>query len=275
MNEHIEKHGFIILNNYFDTTIKKKLRFYEKKLEDREYKKLLDEWSGINGNNPYVRNINRKSYELYATYYYDLLCNNRLTQKEKDTILKSHYMYDNDNNSMNELNEEFEIKYKKLINWTYNYTHYIFKDLFEEILNSYNNYNKVMLISVKIHILYPNCKEQEIHCDKYEDPMGKFENGITTQGKLLIITIALNDINKDLNTIFYDRELLNGFNIQIKELKENLMINDYELFKKARFQTKANIGDMQIHDGKCYHHGPENKSNNTRRFLFIEIQLFN
>ena len=46
-----------------------------------------------------------------------------------------------------------------------------------------------MLISVKIHILYPNCKEQEIHRDKYEDPIGKFENGITTQGKLLIITI--------------------------------------------------------------------------------------
>ena len=95
------------------------------------------------------------------------------------------------------------------------------------------------------------------------------------QSKLLIITIALNDINKELNTIFYDRELLNGFNFPIKELKENLMENDYELFQNARFQTEANIGDIQIHDGRCYHHSPENKSNITRKFLFIEIQLFN
>ena len=274
MNEHIGKHGFIVLNNYFDNTIKKKLRFYEKKLEDGEYKKILNEWIGINGNNPYVRNINRTSYELYSSYYFDLICNNNLTQKDKNHILKNHYMYDNNSNSINELNDEFKIKYKKLLNWTYNYTIYVFKDLFQNILNSYNNYNELMVISVKIHVLYPNCKEQEIHCDKYEPPVGQFENGILLQGKLLIITIALNDINKELNTIFYDRELLNGFNFPIKELKENLMENDYELFQNARFQTEANIGDIQIHDGRCYHHGPENKSNITRKFLFIEIQLF-
>ena len=90
---------------------------------------------------------------------------------------------------------------------------------------------------------------------------------------MLIITIALNSIDKELNTIFYDRNILNGYDKFVNVLKEDF--EDYDLFSKAKVQEKAEIGICSIHDPLCFHHGPANNTDKTRKFLFMEILLFN
>jgi len=265
MDKHIEKHGFIILKDFFDKSFERKLRFFEKKLIDKEYHKVINTWKGISGNNPNVRNINRRSFELYSLYYWDIYYNNEIDENTKENIKKSHYMYHENKNSIDCIfANDIKETYGKLMSWTIKYSYYIFKDFLKYILESYKKYDSLLIQSIKIHHLYPGCKEQEIHID-----------GPNTDNTsiMLIITIALNSIDKELNTIFYDRNMLNGYDKFVNVLKEDF--EDYDLFSKAKVQEKAEIGVCSIHDPLCFHHGPANNTDKTRKFLFMEIQLFN
>ena len=252
--------GFVILKDYLKKTFEKKIRFYEKKITNPKYSNIF-EWGGSNGDNPYVRNINRTSYELFSCYYYEVFNN-----KEKKNNLGGHYLLKNNKKYINDIDENTKKNYIELMSWCYKYTMYIFKDLFNYLLQNYADYKILKLVSVKFHKLFKNCKEQEIHQD-----LG-YEIDNTRRNLSLIITVPMNKIKKELNTIFYDKNLLNGYKNPIHIMKENLDVYD-KIFKPARFQTDANIGDIQIHNVTCYHHGPENDSSLTRKFLFIEVEL--
>ena len=262
INKAINEHGFIILKDYLNKTFEKKLNFYEKKMTSSKYSNIFD-WKGSNGNNPYIRNINRTSHELFSDYYYDLFNNNQ------DKInIEGHYLYDNNKRHINKIDENIKKSYIELMSWCYKYTMDIFKDLFNYLLKNYADYKILKLVSVKIHKLFKNCKEQEIHQDlSYEMDKNRGRDSIN-----LIITVPMNNIKKELNTIFYDKKILNGYKNSIKILKENLDVYE-KIFKPARFQTDANIGDIQIHNVTCYHHGPANNSSIIRKFLFIEVEL--
>lgn len=265
MDKHIEKHGFIILKDFFDKSFERKLRFFEKKLVDKEYRALINTWKGISGNNPNIRNINRCSFELYSLYYLDIYYNTEIDENIKEMIKKNHYMYHENKETIDGIfPNDIKETYKKLMSWTIKYSYYIFKDFIKYILESYKKYDSFRFMSIKIHHLYPGCKEQEIHID------GPNKDNTSN---MLIIIIPLNSIDKELNTIFYDRNMLNGYDKFVNVLKEDF--EDYDLFSKAKVQKKAEIGYCTIHDPLCFHHGPANNTEHTRKFLFMEIQLFN
>ena len=140
---------------------------------------------------------------------------------------------------------------------------YIFKDLFKKMDKVFNT--KYVLVSVKLHRLYPGALEQEIHWDGTRRNTQKDRTP-----RLLILMIPLHNTIKELSTIFYPfKEYVNFLDYSC--LFENLTNDLKKKFTEVRFQSELSIGDVVVQNGWVYHHGPKNNTNTIREFLFLEL----
>lgn len=259
LREEICNNGFFIMRNYLKN-FSKTIRFIKKIFENRENEEIFN-WDGINGNNVYVRNINRQAYDFYSLPLMQYIKLYRGNKKEDMEILESNNYYDF--SFLKKWLKEEHYKAEKLfilMKKNYNFFTYIFKDLLEKMNKLFNT--EYVLCSVKLHRLYPGALEQEIHRDgKYIDKNGK---------DLLIIMIPLHDTIKELSTIFYPmKEMVELPNYVC--LFENLSNDLKEKFMKVKVQNELSIGDVVVQNGSVCHHGPKNNTNTIREFLFLEL----
>lgn len=264
-NEKIRKEicdkGFLIMRNYMKNFCKTS-RFIKKIFEKQENKDIFN-WNGINGNNVYVRNINRQAYDLFNLIVLQYInCYRRNDIKETEIIEKYNY-YDFSHLKKWLTNEPHKAEMLFIfMKKNYNFFTYVFKDLLEKMNETFNT--EYVLGSVKLHRLYPGALEQEIHRDGiYIDKNGK---------RLLIIMVPLHNTIKELSTIFYPfkEEVYIPKDTSII-LFENLPSELKKKFTEVRFQSELSVGDVVIQNGSIYHHGPKNNTNTIREFLFIEL----
>ena len=253
--------GYFIIRNYMKN-FGKTVRFIKKIFDNRENKEIF-KWEGINGNNVYVRNINRQAYDFYNLPVMQYINYYRRNEKDyMEDIEKFNYY---DFSFLKKWLEREHYKAEKLFIFmkkNYDFFTYIFKDLLEKMDKIFNV--EYVLGSVKLHRLYPGALEQEIHKDGGD---GREKSA----SRLIIIMIPLHDTIKELSTIFYPfKKMVNIPNSGVC-LFENLSNELKEKFTKVKVQKELSIGDVVIQNGSVYHHGPKNNTNTIREFLFLEL----
>tara|TARA_B110000003_G_scaffold240045_1_gene246438 strand:+ start:3346 stop:4155 length:810 start_codon:yes stop_codon:yes gene_type:complete len=259
LREEICNNGFFIMRNYLKN-FSKTVRFIKKIFENRENEEIFN-WKGINGNNVYVRNINRQAYDFFNLPIMQYIKLYRENEEKEMEIIENNNYYDF--SYVKKWLKEEHYKAEKLfilMKKNHNFFIYVFKDLLEKMNKLFNM--EYVLCSVKLHRLHPGALEQEIHRDgKHIDKYGKH---------LLIIMIPLHDTIKELSTIFYPmKEMVHLPNYVC--LFENLSNELKEKFMKVKVQNELSIGDVVVQNGSVFHHGPKNNTNTIREFLFLEL----
>ena len=149
----------------------------------------------------------------------------------------------------------------------------------EKLRNDYPNIitKDLDLYHVLCFCIYPGGEKQEIHFDKFY-LLNKESGG--NDNKLLNsvqVFIPLHDTPIEQGpTIFYKRNMIdyallsNGLVSRIDEKN----INNPELlnmFGKAKSQERMDKGDIIFMDKDVYHQGGENKTQNIRKTLLIQL----
>lgn len=203
--------------------------------------KMLEKHEFVDGNNPYITNKKRKAYNMYSMLIMEHTLNTDAPEsykKKKEKILGEVY-----GEIIKPLEEELSmifylirIEYWRVIGMTY-------------------------------MEIYEGSPAQEVHQDSPE--------GMNR----IFITIPLESTSKEMGpTVFYDERIINKYRTK-SDVNKNKMgnIGYYKdmkgekkaVFEKGREQYELVEGDITIHRDITYHNGGENKTNKTRKFLFL------
>ena len=270
--EKLVNEGFCVIKNKINKLMQKKISRYLKVLESDKYKNLFN-WQGLNGDNPYITNVNRQSFELYNIAYkmfFDIDDNNNFQKTN------NNYTYLN-TDCIKLLSNNDKKLYIEMMKWSYNYTIYIFKEYLKSVQMAFNS-DFISINSIKIMFLHKNAYEQEIHIDGTQTSCYKCEKDESKwwgENSSFILSIPLNEYPKELNTIFYNNKKLkykcNCYDRTILNTLDKLNDDIKYDFCNAREQHKLELTDFSMHSHKCWHQGPSNNTNIIRKILFIEI----
>ena len=203
--------------------------------------KMLKKHEFVDGNNPYITNKKRKAYNMYSMLIMEHTLNTDAPEsykKKKELILGEVY-----GEIIKPLEEELSmifylirIQYWRVIGMTY-------------------------------MEIYEGSPAQEVHQDSPE--------GMNR----IFITIPLENTSKEMGpTVFYDERIINKYRTKSDRDKNKMgnigyykdMKGDKKAaFEKGRVQYELEEGDITIHRDVTYHNGGENKTNKTRKFIFL------
>jgi len=278
INSNWKNNGFCKVSNYLTDEleyINRHISFVE-----REFPNLINTYF----NNNIVRNVKRKTIELIR----DKQNNPYPFNKEKQLNSKDIVPF----SSLSEIDMEDNIISDKEMDLyhrdAYLYDESLNKKEFMDFLNKFieklrNDYPNIItkdldLYHVLCFCIYPGGEKQEIHFDKFY-LLNKESGG--NDNKLLNsvqVFIPLHDTPIEQGpTIFYKRNMIdyallksNGLVSRIDEKN----INNPELlnmFGKAKSQERMDKGDIIFMDKDVYHQGGENKTQNIRKTLLIQL----
>jgi len=242
-----DKNGHVIFRNFLPEQFCYELVDKIIDIENNwQYNSTLD-----NGENPFVTNVKREALQLYMAS--DNEYSNNLKKNFKDGNKTAEKSVDNMIKRNNKI-------YKKLS---------FLKYPIDNILHILGVTNW-SIMGITYFIIYPGSTEQEIH----HDSMFKMNR--------FFISIPLHDTPIEMGpTIFYSEQYVKNFR---KKYVPKPMSSDkhgnigyfnrlhYEKkiqFEKARRQYNLNLTDIAVHRDITFHAGGHNKTNKTRRFLFI------
>ncbi|RZD40950.1 MAG: hypothetical protein CXT73_05860 [Methanobacteriota archaeon] len=249
--ELLEKKNHTIVEGIID---KVKIEKLKQKIKD-----LLKKYEFDDGNNPYVTNTKRESYSMYSNQVEHY----RMSGASEEYIKKMEDKYD-------EVYEEMLMDLEDEL-----------KSIFYLIRVPYWR-----IIGVTLMKIYEGSREQEIHHDAPE--------GMNR----IFLTIPLVCTSLEMGpTIFYDEEEIKDYRKEDNKLKKGLpdlpkgsfetkipskstsygnigFLKDLipywkKKFEMGRKQYELKEGDVTIHKDITYHSGGENKTKETREFLFI------
>lgn len=202
--------------------------------------KMLKKHEFVDGNNPYITNKKRKAYNMYSMLIMEHTLNTDAPESYKD-------------------------KKERILGEVYGE---IIKPIEEELSMIFYlirlQYWRV--IGMTYMEIYEGSPAQEVHQDSPE--------GMNR----IFITIPLENTSKEMGpTVFYDERIIKKYrrNVNKNLQMENIgYYNDMEgekkaAFEKGRVQYELEEGDITIHRDVTYHNGGENKTNKTRKFLFL------
>lgn len=203
--------------------------------------KMLKKHDFVDGNNPYITNKKRKAYNMYSM------------------IIMEHTLN-------TDAPENYIEKKEKILGEVYGE---IIKPLEEELSTIFYliriNYWRV--IGMTYMEIYEGSPAQEVHQDSPE--------GMNR----IFITIPLEKTSKEMGpTVFYDERIVKKY--RVKSGGDNKKLGNIGYYKDMKGEKKAGFekgreqyelveGDITIHRDITYHNGGENKTNKTRKFLFL------
>ena len=250
---YFDRNGYVVFRNFLPEDLCYHLIDIINDIEKNwKYHSTLD-----NGNNPYVTNIKREALQLYMA-----------SDNEYSGNLKKNFNIGNKTaeKSVKDMLQRNKYIYKKLAFLKYPIDNIL-------CLLGINNWT---VVGITHFIIYPGSKEQEIH----HDSMFKMDR--------FFISIPLHDTPVDMGpTIFYSEEDLKHFrNIYVPKTDKidkhgnigflhKLHYQNKIQFEKARRQYDLNLTDITVHRDITFHAGGHNKTNQTRRFIFIICDKIN
>jgi len=220
---------------------------------------LMDKYEFDDGSNPYVTNIKRAGYSLYMG--------------STDVYKKS--------GAPEEYCKKAEERFGEV-------ERTIWSGLVESVDTIFYllKISDWRLVGITLFDCYEGCEEQEIHHDA---PKGM---------NRIFLTIPLHDTPKEMGpTIFYNEEKIKDYrrNYKAKSLPElpkgsfedNLpneegfgsigfykdLCKGNKIWEEGREQYELELGDVTIHRDLTFHSGGDNKTKETRRFLFIVCDI--
>ena len=269
--------GFCKISNYLTDEleyINRHISFVE-----REFPNLISTYF----NNNIVKNVKRKTIELIRDKHNNPYPLNKEKQLNSNDIVPF--------SSLSEMDmEDNIISDKEMVSYhkdTYLYDESLNKKEFINFLNKFidklrKEYPNIItkdldLYHVLCFCIYPGGEKQEIHFDKFyliNKESGGYDNKLLNSVQIFI---PLHDTPIEQGpTIFYKRNMIdyslinNGMESRIDEKN----INNPELlnmFSKAKTQETMEQGDIIFMDKDVYHQGGDNKTQNIRKTLLIQL----